>query len=242
MAKLFIVPTPIGNLQDITLRAVEILKNVSVILSEDTRVTKKLLSGLKIDYKDKKILNYFEHNERDKLKDVLVILDGGYDVALVSDAGMPLINDPGFPLVRAIRELKKNVDIVVLPGASAVLCALAASGLPTDRFTFLGYVPRKPNDKKKMLKAVKRASENIKSTYIVFETKHRLESTLLMMKLILGGSTPLSVCKELTKVHEKVEYGTVQDAVDKISAINAGDLKGEYVLVFAVHTDSPFTP
>ena len=240
MANLFIVPTPIGNMGDITLRALDVLKNVPVILSEDTRVTKKLLSALKIDYKNKKILNYFEHNERDKLDDVLDILAGGYDVALVSDAGTPLINDPGFPLVRMIRELKKDVNVVVLPGASAVLCALAASGLPTDRFTFLGYVPRKPNDKKKMLKAAKRASENIKCTYIAFETKHRLESTLLMMKLILGGSTQLSVCKELTKVHESVEYGTVQDAVDKISAISADDLKGEYVLVF--YKDSPFTP
>src|SRR3990167_7795815 len=153
MAKLYIVPTPIGNVKDITERAREVLSSTEIILSEDTLVTKKLLRLLDIDYSNKQFITYFEHNERKRLDDVISLLNV-HDAALVTDAGTPLLSDPGFPLVRALRSNHPDIKIEVLPGATSITTALVSSGFPTDKFIFMGYISRRPADRRKMFKAI----------------------------------------------------------------------------------------
>ena len=235
MSRLYVVATPLGNSKDITLRALEVLKKVKVILCEDTRVTQKLLRILEIDTKDKKLLPYFEHNERAKIKDVVSLLSLGYDIALVSDAGTPLVSDPGYPLVNYIQNLsikeRENIQIEVLPGPSSVLTALVYSGFATDKFTFLGYIPRKPNDRKKLFQQVRKSYEHIKSTYICFENLNRLEISLESMLLILGEKVEVCLCRELTKLHEEIVKADLKDMLAKIHAKEI-NLKGELVIVF----------
>lgn len=235
MANLYVVATPIGNLKDITLRAVEILTESKIILCEDTRVTKKLLSMLKIDSKDKKLLPFFEHNEKGKIKDVVSLLNLGYDIALVSDAGTPLVSDPGFPLINYIQNLtakeKENFQIEVIPGPSSTLTALIYSGMASDKFTFLGYIPRKPNDRKKLFQQVRKSYDFIKSTYICFENLNRLEASLESMHQMLGDKVEVCLCRELTKLHEEIVKADINEVRKKIhgSEIN---LKGELAIVF----------
>lgn len=235
MSKLYIVATPIGNIGDITLRAVETLKKVNVILCEDTRVTSKLLKLLNIEAKDKKLLPYFEHNEKAKIKDVVSLLSLDYDIALVTDAGMPLVSDPGFPLVNYIQNLsakeKQNIQIEVIPGASSTLTALIYSGLASDKFTFLGYIPRKPNDRKKFFRQVREAYNHIESTYICFENLNRLEDSLNMMHLVLGDKVEICLCRELTKLHEEIVKDDLIPFINKIKNKEI-TLKGEAVIVF----------
>jgi 16S rRNA (cytidine1402-2'-O)-methyltransferase len=235
MAKLYIVATPIGNLKDITLRAIDVLTEVNVILCEDTRVTKKLLSMLKIDFKDKKLLPYFEHNEKGKIKDVVSLLNLGYDIALVSDAGTPLVSDPGFPLINHIQNLsskdKENFQIEVIPGPSSTLSALIYSGMASDKFTFLGYIPRKPNDRKKLFQQVRKSYDHVKATYICFENLNRLEASLEAMHEMLGDKVEVCLCRELTKLHEQVIKADLTEVMKKIRASEI-NLKGELAIVF----------
>ncbi len=237
MSILYIVPTPIGNIKDITVRAKEILEQTNTILSEDTRMTRKLFSLLGIEA-NKNFISFFEHNERQKTGFVIELLKSGQDIALVSDAGTPLLSDPGFPLIREIRKLQKtdsddfaDIKIEVLPGASSITTALVSSGFPTDKFTFLGFASHKPADKKKLLRQVKKSANHIKATYIMFDTQHRILSTLNFIKEILGKNTSVCLCRELTKLHESIEYGNVSDIIEMVEGKKI-DMRGEIVLLF----------
>lgn len=230
MSTLYIIATPIGNTKDITLRSLELLRGLKIILCEDTRVTYKLLNELEIDSSNKKLLPYHEHNEREKLHKVLELLESGVDVALVSDAGMPLLNDPGFPLIREIRLMQRanpelNVTVEVLPGPTSITTALVASGFPTDKFSFLGYLPRKSNERIKLFNGLIDVSKVLKQTFVAFESPHRIEKTLDDMKIVFGNDLKVCICRELTKKHEEI-------IISKLGEFNQVPSKGEMVLVF----------
>ena len=214
---LYICPTPIGNLKDITLRALEVLGSVDVVACEDTRHTGQLLAhhGIKT-----RLLSFQEHNEERRLGTILPLLREGKDVALVSDAGMPGLSDPGFTLVRACAA--EGLPVTVLPGASAIDTALVASGLPTDRFTFAGFVPRGRAKLVAFLEGAGAAGGSV----VAFESGRRLGATLAAV----GERWParrLAVCRELSKLHEQVLRGTAAEVI-----IALGDeTRGEVVLV-----------
>ncbi len=215
MSTLYIVATPIGNLEDISLRALRILKEVKLIAAEDTRKTKRLLDKFDIETP---MTSYYEHNKMIKLDYILDVL-GQSDVALVSEAGTPGISDPGYELIKTAKD--RGVTVVPVPGASAVVTALCVSGLPTDRFTYLGFLPRKQGDRKKMLNSV--ASEP--GTLILYEAPHRLTTTLQSLLETLGDRK-IAVCRELTKMHEEVFKGTISEAIEHFTGP-----RGEFTLV-----------
>jgi 16S rRNA (cytidine1402-2'-O)-methyltransferase len=210
---LVVVPTPIGNLEDITLRALRALREVDLITCEDTRRTGRLLSHYDIK---KDLIAYHEHNEA-RLAPDLAERARAQKVALVSDAGMPLVSDPGYRLVSAC--IEAGVDVEVLPGPSAPITALVTSGLPADTVVFLGFLPRKGRDRAELLARI--AKE--RSTFVIFESPHRLGKTLEE----LPAEAPVAVCRELTKLHEEVFRGTVREAARRFSE----GVKGEIVLV-----------
>ena len=215
MPYLYIVATPIGNLEDITLRALRVLREVGLIAAEDTRVTRKLLNRYDITTP---LTSYHEHNKLSKLPVMLNTL-AEKDVALVSDAGMPGINDPGYELVRAA--VDAGVRVVPIPGASAVTSAIAVSGLPIDRWTYLGFLPRKRAERRRLLESL--ASE--KSTLVIFETPHRLRAALSDVLETLGDRR-IAVCRELTKLHEEIFRGVVSEALAHFDSP-----RGEFTLV-----------
>ena len=217
MSTLFVVGTPIGNLEDITLRAMRILREVGLIAAEDTRHTRHLLSHFEITTP---LTSYHEHNKDKKLSVLLEALREN-DVALVSDAGMPGISDPGYELVRAAREAGHMVRAV--PGPSAVTTALAISGLPVDQFVYVGFLPRKKGERAAVLSELARETRTI----VAFETPHRLLAALEDIAQHLG-ERPLAVARALTKVHEEVVRGTAQDLLAHFAA---GPIKGEFTLV-----------
>lgn len=216
---LFVCPTPIGNLGDITSRVLETLAAVDLIAAEDTRHTGRLLAHFGID---KPQLSYFEHNELKRVPEIIAKLKEGSDIALVSDAGMPGICDPGYRLVAAA--LAEGIPVGVLPGPSALETALVASGFPTDSFVFLGFTPRRKAERKRMLKEI--GTE--KRTCIAFESPHRLASTLAAAAEVLGDRR-IAVCRELTKRFETVSRGTAAE----LAASLPEKVRGEIVLVFA---------
>lgn len=222
MGTLFIVSTPIGNLKDITLRAIETLKKVDLVLAEDTRHTGILLKHYEIK---KPLLSYQEYNELQRIPIVLEKLRRGENIALVSDAGTPTISDPGFKLVREC--LKEGIKVESIAGPSAVTTALVVSGLPTDKFFFLGYLPKKEGHRKKVLHDLTKMIQIIKTTVIFFETPHRLLKTLQEMLEILGDRQ-IVVCRELTKIHEEVRREKISKAIDYFSKIKP---KGEITLL-----------
>ncbi len=215
MGILYIVATPIGNLEDITERAVRILKEVSLIAAEDTRHTRRLLSRYAIKTP---VTSYFEHNKITKLDYILDRLTKG-DVALVSDAGTPGLNDPGYELI--VAAVQHNFQVVPIPGPSIVLTALVVSGLPTDRFAYLGYLPRKSSDRRRFLTAVMDES----TTLVILESPHRLRRALDDLLDILGDRR-VAVCRELTKIHEEIFRGTVSQAIGHFV-----EPRGEFALV-----------
>lgn len=198
MGTLFLVATPIGNLEDLTARALRVLREVSLIAAEDTRHTGQLLAHFNLHTR---LTSYFEHNKREKLSQVLAALEAG-DVALVSDAGTPNLSDPGYELVRAA--LAAGHAVVPVPGASALLAALTASGLPTDSFTYLGFLPRKGQERRDLLAEV----AGQRRTLVAFEAPHRLLAALADVEAVLGDR-PVAVARELTKLHEEIFRGTV---------------------------------
>lgn len=204
MGTLYLVATPIGNLEDISLRALRVLREVRLIAAEDTRHTRKLLAHHHIR---SRLLSYHEHNKVVRVAQVLEALEGG-DVALVSDAGMPGLSDPGYELVNAA--LKAGHRVCPVPGPSAVTGALAASGLPTDSFVFVGYLPRQAGDRQRLLQAL--AGE--RRTMVLFEAPHRLRSSLRDLVQALGEERPVAVCRELTKIHEEILRVTLAQARD----------------------------
>ena len=217
--KLYLVATPIGNLEDITYRAVRVLREADVIACEDTRQTRKLLDHYEIS---KATVSYHEHNEAVRAVELASRMAAGATVALVSDAGMPLVSDPGYRLVRAAIEL--GVAVEPVPGASAALAALAASGLPTDSFYFGGFLPSKPGQRAKALEA--RAEEH--ATLIFYEAPHRILESLEAVERTLGPR-PVVVARELTKIHEEFLRGTAEEVRAQLAARDS--VKGEITLL-----------
>lgn len=224
MGILYIVATPIGNLQDITLRAIEVLRSVEYIACEDTRKTGFLLKGLGIERKGM-LISYYEQTEDQRIPNILNLLKNERDVALVSDGGTPTISDPGFRLVRGA--IKEGINVVSIPGPSAVVSALASSGLPTDKFTFLGFLPRKEGHKNKLLETVKVSNKELESTIIIYEAPHRLIRTLESIKIIFGNIN-IVLMRELTKIHEERLEGKIEDV---ITSYSKREPKGEFVIL-----------
>lgn len=219
MGTLYIVGTPIGNLEDISARALRVLREVQLIAAEDTRTARVLLEKYAITTP---ATSFFEGNERRKIDAILDALAGG-DVALISEAGMPGISDPGYPLIQAA--IERDVAIVPVPGPSAHTAALVISGLPTDRFLFLGFLPRKPSERRAALEEV----AALKATLICYEAPHRLQATLTDMRDVLGNRK-IALCRELTKRYEGIWRGTLADALAHVAAHPP---RGEYTLVIA---------
>ncbi len=218
--KLFIVATPIGNLQDMTFRAVDTLKNVDVIACEDTRTSRKLLDFYSIDTK---LIPCHDHNENKAAKQILNLLQDGQDVALISDAGTPLINDPGYHVVHLLRE--KGLDVVTIPGACSPIAALAASGLPTDIFTYLGFLPRKGKARTVLLSRMQQAQD----TQVFLESPKRILKTLQALQALEHmGDRPCVVGRELTKIYEEFIHGTLDEVV---THFQAHDGRGEMVVM-----------
>ena len=219
---LYIVSTPIGNMSDMTLRAIETLKNVDLVLSEDTRETGKLFKHYQID---KRQISYRDQNHARVLADIKALLDTGSNLALVSDAGTPLISDPGYKLVNEL--VKAAYPIEVIPGASAVTSALVLSGLPTDKFSFLGFLPKSDGAKKDLLDTF----GQLDATLIVFESPYRLISLLELAKETLGDRI-CSVVGEITKMHQKIFTGKINDVINDLK-VSPSNTKGEFVVLFA---------
>lgn len=215
---LFIVSTPIGNLEDITLRALRILKEVDIIAAEDTRKTRKLLSHYKIQ---KPLTSYFEHNEKVKTGLLINILKSGKRIALVSEAGTPTISDPGYRLVK--EAIKESIPVIPIPGVSAAIAALSISGLPIHRFTFEGFLPAKAGKRRNFLKKI--ASEE--RTMIFYESPYRIYVTIRDM-IEIFGDRPAMLAREITKMHEEVMYGTLSTIQKKMENVKP---KGEITIV-----------
>jgi 16S rRNA (cytidine1402-2'-O)-methyltransferase len=215
---LYICGTPIGNLQDITIRVLNILKEVKLIAAEDTRHTKKLLIHYQINTK---VTSYHEYNKFKKAPYLVEILKNGQDIALVSDAGMPGISDPGYVLINLA--LNNNIKIIPIPGVSALITALVVSGLPTDKFVFEGFLPRKIKERKRYFKSIK----NEERTIIFYETPHRLKRALKDMLEILGDRK-IVIARELTKKYEEIIRGKLNLV---LSEMNTKEIKGEITLV-----------
>lgn len=218
---LYVVGTPIGNLADVSDRAREVLAAVDVVAAEDTRRTGRLLQAIGVSKRP--LLSVFEGNERARVDDVLSLLREGRDVALVSDGGMPLVSDPGFRIVRASAD--EGFDVRVVPGPSAVTAALAVSGLPTDRWVFEGFLPKKAGERRSRLAELLGETR----TVVVFESPRRVRATLVAIAE-LDPERRLALCRELTKLHEEVLRGTAAEVAD---ALGETDPKGEVVLVVA---------
>ena len=218
--KLFVVATPIGNLSDISLRAIEVLKEVDIIVAEDTRITIRLLK----EYKIKNELTSFHiNNEKYKVDKIIDYLEKGKNVALVSDAGTPCISDPGYLLVNQSR--KRGIEINSIPGPSSPIAALSISGLPSERFAFEGFLPKKKGRQTKI-----KSFLELDMTIIVFESPHRLLKTLRDLLFFLGNRW-ISICKEITKINESVFFGRLEDAVFEFEKLSK--IKGEYVLIIS---------
>jgi len=222
---LFIVATPIGNLDDITFRAVEILESIDIVFAEDTRHSKKLLKHLNIV---KPIRAFHEHNERDKTKAIIGELHSGKSIALISDAGTPLISDPGYFLVAQAK--KEDIRVVPIPGASALITALSASGLASDNFTFLGFLPSKKTARIKLLKSLLYQTE----TSIFYESPKRILATLTDMYAIFGGSREVCIAKELTKLFETIQTDSIPNLIKYLTA-DENNQKGEFVILISAN-------
>lgn len=217
---MYLIATPIGNLEDITLRALRVLREeVALIACEDTRQSRKLLEHFGIR---KPLISYHEHNELARTKEILELIERGDSVALISDAGTPLVSDPGYRIVTAA--IQARIAVVPLPGASALLCALAASGLAADEFRFIGFVPQKAAARrKKLLELVEESA-----TVVVYESPHRILECLGDMNEILGDR-PLVLAREITKIHEEFLRGSAREILNTLE--QRGSVKGEITLV-----------
>lgn len=220
MGILYLVATPIGNMEDITLRAIKTLRQVDIIACEDTRKTGLLLQKLEIKNKPL-LLSYYEENEQGRIPQIINFLEEGKSVALVSNAGTPTISDPGYKLVREC--INQNIPVESIPGPSSVLTALTISGLPTDKFLFLGFLPKKEGKRKNILESLPK-----KTTIIFFESPYRLIKTLKLLKEIFGD-IEIVVCRELTKVFEEVRREKISASINHFLGVKP---KGEFVILF----------
>lgn len=217
--KLYIVATPIGNLADMTHRGIEILKSVAFVLAEDTRVSKKLLSHYDINTQ---LISYRDQNHDGMIEKILEKLNMGLDLALISDAGTPLISDPGYRLVSELKE--KEYQVLPIPGPDAVSAALSASGLPTDRYTFIGFLPKSNSKRADLLSKY----GGIESTLVMFESPNRLLTLLSQIKESLGDRK-VSVCKDLTKMYEEIYTAAIDSVIEHYTAKES--IRGEYVVL-----------
>jgi len=218
MSKLFLVPTPIGNLEDMTLRAIRILKEVDVVLAEDTRTSGKLLKHFEIQTR---MQAYHMFNEHQLVKGIINRISGGETMALISDAGTPAISDPGFLLVREC--IKNNIEVECLPGATAFVPALVNSGLPSDKFFFEGFLPHKKGRQTRL-----KELSQMPYTIVFYESPHRLLKTLTQLIEHFGADRPASVSRELSKLHEENARGTLEELLHHYQSKT---VKGEIVLV-----------
>ncbi len=228
---LYVVATPIGNLEDITVRAARLLGEVDKVLAEDTRRTRRLLTHL--GHRTPAI-SLHEHNERGRIPQVLQWLAAGEAIAVVSDAGTPTISDPGFPLVRAAVEA--GVPVVPIPGPSALAAAVCAAGLPTDRVYFLGFLPGRPGRARRALQAAVAQP----ATVVVYVGPHKLPKTLAMALEVAGPDRPACVCRELTKIHEEFDRGTLGELAARWGS--GKKVKGEVTLLIAADQSSGKRP
>jgi 16S rRNA (cytidine1402-2'-O)-methyltransferase len=233
MGTLYLVPTPIGNLADITLRALRILFDVDVIACEDTRRTglllEKLLTEFSSNPQDKrkpKLLSYYDQIELKRMPEIIRLLKEGKNVVLVSDAGTPAISDPGFKLVREC--IAEGLPVESLPGASSVLTALTVSGLPTDKFLFVGYPPHKPGHRLDFFRNIKTGLDSVNTTVILFEAPHKLLTTLTDLQAVFGD-IDMVICRELTKIYEEIRREKISVSLSHFHKIPP---KGEFVLLF----------
>jgi len=215
---IYIVSTPIGNLEDITLRALKTLRDVDLIAAEDTRRTRKLLSRFDIHTP---LVSYFEHNELKRLDEFLSHVKRGKDIALVSDAGTPGISDPGYRLIQ--EAIEREIPVIPIPGPSAAIAALSIAGLPTDSFAFVGFLPKKGGKRRKLLDKL----ADSMWTSILYESPHRLMATLEDL-LVACGDRQIAVTRELTKAFEEVIRGTISEVID---ILKGKRIKGEITLV-----------
>lgn len=213
---LYLIPTPIGNLGDITVRALEVLKNVDVILCEDTRTTGILLKNYDIK---KKLVSCHEHNEEKISHDVIEMLNDGMNVGLVTDQGTPIISDPGYLVVRNV--IDKGFKVVSLPGATAFVPAITASGIEPAKFLFYGFLNAKDSKQKKELEELK----SFKYTMIFYESVHRIKNTLKNM-LDVFGNRKIAICRELSKIHEEICRGRIENVMSLVD-----NMKGEFVII-----------
>ena len=218
---LYVVSTPIGNLSDISGRALEILKSVDYILCEDTRVTKKILNQYNISTK---MVSYNEKNEISKISKVVNDLSNIFKIALVSDAGTPCISDPGFRLISYIKENNLDINVLPIPGATAGIAALSVSGLPSDSFFFVGFLPKKKGRKKKI-----KEFQSLKCSIILYESPYRVNKTLIDLYGILGNRK-IFISREMTKLFEEYIYSDFQTLIERNVQDNP---KGEYVIIVA---------
>ena len=225
---LYVVATPIGNLDDMTPRAIQVLKQVDLIAAEDTRHSGRLLSHFGITTPTCAV---HEHNERSQFERLIGRLRRGECLALISDAGTPLISDPGFPLVREAR--KADIQVVPVPGASALICALSAAGLPTDRFLFAGFPPRTASRRREWLQALR----NERATLIFYEASHRICASLQDMATVFGAEREVVVARELSKMYETFLSGGLASVVQQIGD-DADQQKGEFVVMLAGAAES----
>ena len=232
MGNLYIVATPIGNLQDISLRAIDTLLSVKNIFCEDTRKTGSLIEKIrsyKIDAVGERpaLFSYYEENEKQRIPFALELLAGGQDIALVSDAGTPTVSDPGYKLVR--EAIKIGAKVISIPGPSSVISALVSSGLPTDKFLFLGFLPKKEGHRKDLLTNAKKSNDLVETSIIIFESPFRIVKTLIEIQEIFGDIN-VSACRELTKIFEEIHRGTVSQLIE---IFEKKTYKGEFVLVLS---------
>ncbi len=217
--KLYVVSTPIGNLDDITFRAVDTLKNVDLIACEDTRRTLILLEKFGIA---KKLVSYYNYNERQRAEELISLLKSGKNIALVSDSGTPGISDPGYTLIK--RAIEEDIQVIPIPGPTAFVSALIISGLPMDEFVFVGFLPHKKGRKTKLQKLAQE-----ERTIVLYESPHRLLKTLNEI-LETFGDREIAIAKELTKVHEEVFRGKVSEVLNRLTP---DKIKGEFVIVIS---------
>jgi len=218
---LYLVPTPIGNLEDMTFRAINILKEVDLVLAEDTRVSQKLLKKYEIETR---LQSFHAHNEHKKLNHYLELLQTGTQLALVSDAGTPGISDPGFLLVRAC--IENDIKVNCLPGATAFVPALVMSGIPCDRFHFEGFLPQKKGKQKRLKYLL-----DLENTIVFYESPFRIVKTLKMIQELGGGDRLVSVSRELTKIYEENVRGNLAEVLETLKSRSS--IKGEIVLVIS---------
>lgn len=221
---LYVVATPIGNMGDISTRAIEVIKKVDVIISENSHKFKKLCSLLNIDTANKKIITFGDFSNESSLTNAIDLIRQSKESLLITEAGTPLISDPGYKIIENIRTRFKEINIVAVPGPSAVITHLSISGLPADKFLFVGFLPKTKSKRNNILKSFSQIDKILKTTFVIYESKYKIKQTLADLQNLYPTST-VSIGNELTKLHEKVYFGKPEELLKSITTP-----KGEFVI------------